>query len=117
MTEVVPGAEHVPQPALAYAEVRSRGWRGRLALFGPAFVASIAYLDPGNFATNIAGGSKYGYLLLWVLAMANLMGMLVQTMSAKIGIATGKLHARGPVGLEQLTTFKYQVRGTGQVRP
>jgi len=69
----------------------SRGrWRGRIAVLGPAFVASIAYVDPGNFATNIAGGSQYGYLLLWVLAAANLMGMLVQTMSAKIGIATGK---------------------------
>ncbi len=90
MTEVVPGAEHVPQPALAYAEVRSRGWRGRLALFGPAFVASIAYLDPGNFATNIAGGSKYGYMLLWVLLSANLMAMLIQMLSAKVGIATGR---------------------------
>jgi manganese transport protein len=64
--------------------------RGRLALLGPAFVACIAYVDPGNFATNIAGGSKYGYLLLWVLVGANLMAMLIQNLSAKIGIATGK---------------------------
>jgi manganese transport protein len=83
------GAEHVPQPTLAYADLKTRGWRGRLALFGPAFVASIAYLDPGNFATNIAGGSKYGYLLLWVLLSANLMAMLIQMLSAKVGIATG----------------------------
>jgi manganese transport protein len=62
----------------------------RLALLGPAFVACIAYVDPGNFATNIAGGSKYGYLLLWVLLGANLMAMLIQNLSAKIGIATGK---------------------------
>ena len=61
-----------------------------LYLLGPAFVAAIAYVDPGNFATNIAGGSKYGYMLLWVLLAANLMGMLVQTLSAKVGIATGK---------------------------
>jgi manganese transport protein len=67
------------------------GARGtRLALIGPAFVACIAYVDPGNFATNIAGGSKYGYMLLWVLLSANLMAMLIQNLSAKIGIATGK---------------------------
>ena len=82
------GSEHLP--SLAYGELRARGWRGRLALLGPAFVASIAYLDPGNFATNIAGGSKYGYLLLWVLVAANLMAMLVQLLSAKVGIATGR---------------------------
>jgi manganese transport protein len=65
------------------------GLKARLALLGPAFVACIAYVDPGNFATNIAGGSKYGYLLLWVLLGANLMAMLIQNLSAKIGIATG----------------------------
>ena len=54
-------------------------------------MACIAYVDPGNFATNIAGGSKYGYLLLWVLLAANLMAMLIQNLSAKIGIATGKI--------------------------
>ncbi len=59
-------------------------------MLGPAFVACIAYVDPGNFATNIAGGAKFGYLLLWVLLAANLMGMLIQNLSAKIGIATGK---------------------------
>jgi manganese transport protein len=61
-----------------------------LPLLGPAFVACIAYVDPGNFATNIAGGAKYGYLLLWVILAANLMGMLIQNLSAKIGIATGR---------------------------
>ena len=71
--------------------VRRRGRiRGVLHLLGPAFVACIAYVDPGNFATNIAGGSKYGYLLLWVILSANLMAMLIQNLSAKIGIATGK---------------------------
>jgi manganese transport protein len=59
-------------------------------LLGPAFVAAVAYVDPGNFATNIAGGAKYGYLLLWVILTANLMAMLIQNLSAKIGIATGK---------------------------
>ncbi len=59
-------------------------------LLGPAFVAAVAYVDPGNFATNIAGGAKYGYLLLWVILAANLIAMLIQNLSAKIGIATGK---------------------------
>lgn len=63
--------------------------RGRVALLGPAFVAAVAYIDPGNFATNIAGGAKYGLLLVWVIVAANLMAMLVQYLSAKVGIATG----------------------------
>jgi len=71
-------------------QLRSRGrLREAFAVLGPAFVACIAYVDPGNFATNIAGGAKYGYLLLWVLLSANLMAMLIQNLSAKIGIATG----------------------------
>jgi manganese transport protein len=57
---------------------------------GAAFVAAIAYVDPGNFATNISGGAKFGYLLLWVVLAANLMGMLIQNLSAKVGVATGK---------------------------
>jgi manganese transport protein len=72
-------------------ELRGRGrLRGTLPLIGPAFVAAIAYVDPGNFATNIAAGSKFGYLLLWVILAANLMAMLIQGLSAKIGTATGK---------------------------
>src|SRR5262249_18733688 len=64
---------------------------GRVGPFlGPAFTAAVAYIDPGNFATNIAGGAKFGYLLLWVVLAANLVAMLVQTQSAKLGIATGK---------------------------
>jgi manganese transport protein len=77
-----------PQSALERA--RGKGAiRGRLALLGPAFVAAVAYIDPGNFATNIAGGAKYGFLLVWVIVAANLMAMLVQYLSAKVGIATG----------------------------
>ncbi len=57
---------------------------------GPAFIASIAYVDPGNFATNIQAGAKYGYTLLWVVAASNLMAMLIQALSAKLGIATGR---------------------------
>jgi manganese transport protein len=63
--------------------------RRRLALFGPAFVAAIAYVDPGNFATNVSAGARYGYLLLWVIVSANLMAMFVQSLSAKLGLATG----------------------------
>ncbi|WP_407543583.1 Nramp family divalent metal transporter (plasmid) [Deinococcus radiomollis] len=61
-----------------------------LPFLGPAFVASVAYIDPGNFATNIQGGARYGYMLLWVILLANLMAMLIQNLSSKLGIATGK---------------------------
>jgi manganese transport protein len=80
----------LPSPSVLQ-ELRARGrLRGTLPLLGPAFVAAVAYIDPGNFATNITGGAKYGYLLLWVILAANLMAMLIQTLSAKVGIATGK---------------------------
>ena len=80
--------------------------RRRLALFGPAFVAAMAYVDPGNFATNVSAGARYGYLLLWVIVSANLMAMFVQSLSAKLGLATGaslpqncRKHYRRPVVL------------------
>ncbi|HSK35049.1 MAG TPA: Nramp family divalent metal transporter, partial [Propionicimonas sp.] len=64
--------------------------RGRLAwLWGPAFVAAIAYVDPGNVAANLTAGARYGYLLVWVLVLANLMAVLVQYLSAKTGLVTG----------------------------
>jgi len=66
-----------------------RGVRAVLPFIGPAFIASIAYIDPGNFATNIQGGAEFGYALLWVILLANLMAMLIQGLSAKLGIATG----------------------------
>ena len=59
-------------------------------MLGPAFVAAIAYVDPGNFATNIQGGAQFGYLLLWVVLAANLMAMLIQYLSAKLGIVTDR---------------------------
>ena len=72
-------------------ELRARGRvRGRLAFFGPAIVAAIAYVDPGNFATNFSAGAEFGYLLLWVIVAANLLAMLIQTLSAKLGLATGR---------------------------
>jgi len=67
-----------------------KGIRALLPFIGPAFIASIAYIDPGNFATNIQSGARFGYKMLWVIVLANLMAMLLQNMSAKLGIATGK---------------------------
>src|SRR5258708_6133982 len=69
---------------------RRSGLSARLAFVGPAVVASIAYVDPGNFATNIQAGAKYGYDLLWVVLAANLIAMLFQALSAKLGIVTGR---------------------------
>ena len=66
------------------------GIKSILPFLGPAFIAAVAYIDPGNFATNITAGSQYGYLLLWVIAFSNLMAVLIQSLSAKLGIATGK---------------------------
>jgi manganese transport protein len=81
--------------AAAAREVLSgRGGRGLLRrllpFFGPAFIASIAYVDPGNFATNIQAGAELGYTLIWVIFASNLAAMLIQTLSAKLGIATGR---------------------------
>lgn len=68
----------------------SGSWIRRILPFlGPAFIASVAYVDPGNFATNIQAGAKYGYMLVWVIVASNLMAILIQTLSAKLGIATG----------------------------
>src|SRR5450631_4076750 len=60
-----------------------------MPFLGPAFIASIAYVDPGNFATNIQGGAQFGYMLVWVIVVSNLMAMLIQTLSAKLGLVTG----------------------------
>lgn len=78
-------------PALSLAQVVGRGrLRASVVLFGPAFVAAVAYVDPGNFSTNFIAGSRYGYRLLWVVVLANLMAMPVQYLSAKVGIVTGR---------------------------
>ena len=69
---------------------RRSGWRAYTVFVGPAVIASIAYVDPGNFATNIQAGAKYGYGLLWVVLLANLIAMLFQALSAKLGIVTGR---------------------------
>lgn len=75
--------------AAALAERRFH-WKDLLPFLGPAFVASVAYMDPGNFATNISGGAQYGYALLWVILAANLAAMFIQYLSAKLGVITGK---------------------------
>src|SRR5580692_12850903 len=69
---------------------RRRGPLAMLPFVGPAVIASIAYIDPGNFATNIQAGAKYGYQLLWVVLAANIVAMLFQALSAKLGIVTGR---------------------------
>src|SRR4051794_34733092 len=71
-------------------QTRRFSLRRALPFMGPAFIAAVAYIDPGNFATNISAGAQYGYLLLWVILASNLMAVLIQTLSAKLGIATGR---------------------------
>ncbi|MEI8131343.1 MAG: Nramp family divalent metal transporter [Leptolinea sp.] len=76
--------------AVLTGKTRKSGLKKIMPFLGPAFIASVAYVDPGNFATNIQGGAQFGYMLLWVIIVSNLMAMLLQTLSAKLGIATGK---------------------------
>jgi len=87
---VLPGEALVADAARRSLEGKRRGLSRLWPFLGPAFIASIAYIDPGNFATNISAGAQFGYLLLWVVVAANLIAMLIQTQSAKLGIATGK---------------------------
>lgn len=88
--DVLPGEAAVAVAARRSLDGEVRGLGRVWPFLGPAFIAAVAYIDPGNFATNVAGGSKFGYLLLWVVLSANLIAMLVQTQSAKLGIATGR---------------------------
>ena len=87
--DVLPGEARVFSAASQSLAGETRGVRAVWPFLGPAFIACVAYVDPGNFATNMAGGARFGYLLLWVIVAANLMAMLIQSMSAKLGIATG----------------------------
>jgi len=70
----------------ASVDTSSRGWRKLFAFMGPAYLVSVGYMDPGNWATDIAGGSKFGYTLIWVLLMSNLMALLLQSLSARLGV-------------------------------
>ena len=93
MSEVASRRNLSEQTLIRAREVLSgerRGWRHSLLFAGPAVIASIAYVDPGNFATNIQAGAAYEYRLLWVVVVANAIAMLLQSMSAKIGIVTGR---------------------------
>ncbi|MEU0924755.1 Nramp family divalent metal transporter [Streptomyces malaysiensis] len=84
-------AEDRSQVLGEFRDIRSRGrWRFRLALLGPAFVVAVAYVDPGNVATNVEAGARTGYTLVWVVVLANVMALLVQYLSAKLGLATGR---------------------------
>ena len=76
--------------------VKRKGWFRRLIAFvGPAYLVSVGYMDPGNWATDIEGGARFGYMLIWVLLMSNLMAVLLQTLSARMGIVTGHDLAQG----------------------
>src|SRR5689334_22181366 len=75
--------------AVPSASGKSRRWRQFLAFLGPAYLVSVGYMDPGNWATDLAGGARFGYALIWVLLMSNLMAVLLQTLSARLGVVTG----------------------------
>jgi manganese transport protein len=87
---VIASRDSLPEGLRTVDEALHRTRFRILPFLGPAFIACIAYIDPGNFATNIAGGSRFGYQLVWVIVAANLLAMLIQTLSAKLGIATGR---------------------------
>jgi manganese transport protein len=90
-TITIAGSARTAEAAREALTGRTKGRVRRLLPFlGPAFIAAVAYVDPGNFATNIQGGAQFGYLLLWVIVASNLMAMLIQSLSAKLGIATGR---------------------------
>jgi manganese transport protein len=88
--QALPGEAAVAEAAHRSLDGHSRGIARLWPFLGPAFIAAVAYIDPGNFATNVSGGAKFGYMLLWVVLAANLVAMVVQAQSAKLGIATGK---------------------------
>jgi manganese transport protein len=88
--QALPGEAAVADAAHRSLDGHSRGLARLWPFLGPAFIAAVAYIDPGNFATNVSGGAKFGYMLLWVVLAANLVAMVVQAQSAKLGIATGK---------------------------
>ena len=93
-TRVLDGRLSVTDNAIvsirATLEQRGRSWRSLLNIAGPAVIVSVAYIDPGNFATNIQAGARYGYSLLWVTLIASMVAMLFQALSAKLGIVTGQ---------------------------
>src|SRR5690349_24055367 len=67
-----------------------RGWKKLLAFAGPGYLVSVGYMDPGNWATDLAGGAKFGYALIWVILLSNLMAMYLQSLCVKLGVVTGR---------------------------
>src|SRR6202162_3095882 len=93
----MPPAQPISQDARSLAEVHGTVgtgqisfWRRMFAFAGPAYLVSVGYMDPGNWATDLAGGARFGYQLVWGLLMSNLMAVLLQTLSARLGVVTGK---------------------------
>ncbi len=109
MTQIIAERETLSDRTVSAAQLLLAGKRGGLhgylAFAGPAVVASIAYMDPGNFATNIQAGAKYGYTLLWVVLAANLIAMLYQALSAKLGIVTFVTATAGMIVVLLLNIF------------
>src|SRR5260370_28365291 len=85
---ILPSLEEI-HSSVPISQHQSR-WRRFLAFSGPAFLISVGYMDPGNWATDLEAGSKYGYVLLWVLLLSNFMALLLQSLSARLGIVTGR---------------------------
>src|SRR5215204_3592433 len=80
----------LPEVHASVATSQASFWRRMFAFAGPAYLVSVGYMDPGNWATDLEGGARFGYQLLWVLVMSNLMAVLLQTLSARLGLITGR---------------------------
>src|SRR5579884_4032584 len=83
-------AYSLPEVHQSVATAHTSIWRRLFAFAGPAYLVSVGYMDPGNWATDIEGGARFGYQLLWVLVLSNLMALLLQTLSSRLGIVTGR---------------------------
>src|SRR2546423_10063124 len=80
----------LPEVHSSVATSQASSWRRLFAFAGPAYMVSVGYMDPGNWATDLEGGARFGYALIWVLLMSNLMAVLLQTLSARLGLVTGR---------------------------
>src|SRR6185295_8815115 len=91
LMKIAEAAASLPEVHRSVPIPSSGPWFRRLFAFaGPAYLVSVGYMDPGNWATDLAGGARFGYQLVWILLMSNVMAMLLQTLSARLGVATGK---------------------------
>ena len=104
MSDNRPGDVSLSEVHRSVAIPKGASWIRRLFAFaGPAYLVSVGYMDPGNWATDLAGGSRFGYQLVWVLVMSNLMAVLLQTLSARLGVVTG---ARPCAGVPRLLSTR-----------